>query len=213
MIKKIFGAITLLGLAIGAQAQVTIQLNLDGLLDQLGGYSPTSSLVLVVADVDGNGFGLDSIAAGQSLTAGSYIGDSNDYVVFVGDLSAFSEPGVGQLGVNGAQTTTDWTAGDQLAVVWFPSLTTASATVVDGSSYGYITSTIFVTPANGGTATYQIITAAAKGYSEPDEFTYSASTVEATASFVVGGSAVPEPSTIALVLGGILVLTLFKWRA
>jgi hypothetical protein len=83
--------------------------------------------------------------------------------------------------------------GDQLAVVWFPTLTNADLSMMSGVSYGLYSgaSSSWWVPAAGGTVSLSV----------PD----------GTMASFVSVSAIPEPSTYAAIFGG-LALGFATWR-
>ena len=114
--------------------------------------------LLVASTVDG-GFaidglpGADRIVAGASTAVGSIIGGSDDLVVARGNLATwFVEDGVldypvlissYQAPVYGGANS-KWGVGDPLALLWFPTQTTASTILAEGTEYGFYTSAVAV---------------------------------------------------------------------
>jgi hypothetical protein len=198
--------------AIVAPAHATITLSFQAQELLQGGVgtnpAPGGSLVLLVADTTGGGFGNLSQGA---ITVGSIISHtSNDLIVGQFSLTPASpftqnEP---VLNASGPFTLSGgWAAGDPLAIYWIPSLTSANTTVGGGVAYGEYTdptglhgSAAWITPSNGSTANTMLFStsgvfgtgnvAASTGY----------------ASKLTTSAAVPEPSTFAL-LGGAMGLT------
>lgn len=112
-----------------------------------GGTVSGDQLTLFVVDTSGNGF--SSIAIGQSLVAGTFIGGGDDLIVargFTYNLSGFGGADVvanANLGDNGAD------AGEAFAVVFFDGLS-KDATVASSSFYGVGTNAAWVLPDNNG---------------------------------------------------------------
>lgn len=214
MTKNTLLALCSLAFSGAATAQVvTINFNADTLRDPSSLAAPTSSIALLVIDVDGNGFGLDqgSFLPGSSITPGSTIGSSNDLIVFSSDLSTFATDGVwsistGQLTLSGA-----WTAGDAIALVWLPTLNADSTTAAAGTAYGFL-NTGFATPAAGGTVQYQVLSTTNSGFFSSDANTLNVTDAQTIANLTV--AAIPEPSTYALLLslGGLAVVSHLRRR-
>lgn len=183
------------------------------------GTVPAGSLLLLVADTTSDGFLGDNSLSGDLTSAndpGVSVANSSTTVggSFGGDLilAKLSVTTAGAL--NGGFTFDNALAsqGKNFAIIYFPSLTTASSSVPDGTNYGIVKGSDWVlTSDNTGqsfsfsttdsTTSYFRVTVAA-GVATNDSFTTSQSP-----AFVVG---VPEPS--AALLGAIGVLGLLRRR-
>jgi len=193
--------------AASAQASVTIAFNADSLRTSDGTPAPTDTLAMLVADADGLGFG--ALSAG-SINQFDTIG-SGDVVVARFDFSTFATPGVifeAPSGIN----LTGFDTGDELAIVWFPGLTTADTAIAQGQSYGLLSSSAWTVPSDGGTATgYQVISTSNNGFFGPTPETLNVTDVQSQAAF----TAVPEPRAYAAIAGALALgaLTLRRRRS
>lgn len=204
-----------------SKAAVTFNMSAATLFNSDGSTPvPTSGLMLLVADTSGtsgagsNGF--SSVAAGASLSLNSYLNGTDDLILAKWALGASSNT-AGlfsdaisnlNLGSNG------WDAGDPLALLWFPTLTTASATASAGSTYGiYFNSAAagaasldggdqWITPASGTKALNLFTTASGFGGTHSNAAT--------TASLTVSG--VPEPSRALFAALGLGLISLRRRR-
>jgi hypothetical protein len=146
-----------LALAPQAAASISLIITADRLKTADGRPMDYHGLWLLVAStVDGsfaidglNGPG-DRIVAGSSTALGSIIGGSDDLVVARGSLNDFAIDGVidWSSGVVSYQApvyggaASKWSAGDPLALLWFPELTPAHTVVATGIDYGFYTSAV-----------------------------------------------------------------------
>ena len=151
--------------ATGARATVSFDVAADRLDDINGSPVPAGALVLLVADTDGDGLG--QVTAGEVSLRSFLDGASgDDLIVYRSDLSALGIGGsygvsTGGLELGGAGTG-QWSQGDALYLVWFPSLSLSSGSVSPGEAYGAralgVTPVdganeafVYVAPINGGT--------------------------------------------------------------
>jgi len=176
-----------------------------------------SGLVLFVSSTADSTF--DSILAGSSTTVGSTLNGSDDKIIFRTDLSSYGANGVLDLttGALDLSTISGWNTGDPLALMWFPTLTTASSTITAGTEYGFYRNSTavdstqaWVTPADP-TSNYLL------GFFTKDGSELSpgasASNVASVgnASLTVGG-VVPEPGRFMLGMLGMLGLVMRRRR-
>lgn len=198
-------ALTVIGSVPLASAAVTINLAIDSVRTSSGDFVPTSTLGLLIADVDGDGFG--AIQAGASLTYGSVIG-SGDFVVGQFDFTSFSTPGITAVSVL-ADLAGAWASGARLAVVWIPDLVIGSTSVGLGVNYGIASDITWVTPADGfsNVSQYQLISSSNYGAFSPNATTLSISDLASRASL----STIPEPSA-AVALTGAAILSFAATR-
>ena len=197
------GLATLAGLAfaIVAPAQVTIAFGAGTLNNSGGTPLPTGTLVILVADTQNNGFG--TLSTG-SLTVGSLL-NGDDQVLFRATINISDPQGSVQDILSNASFTGNWNAGDALALIWLPGLTSASNTFSNGQSYGLFTTTSpaagdpWVTPTSGSLGiSLSFATQMGGG-------TYANSLGNASLT------AIPEPSTYAAITGAAM-LGLAAWR-
>jgi len=205
---------TLLASITSSKATVTLGLQADELRNDSGtAIGPTSLFLLVSSTTDGI---FDSLTADSSTAIGSLIAGTDDRIVFRGDLqSSFANyGGNGALDVTASgldlSSVSGWSQGDKLALLWFPTLTTASSTIPAGAKYGLYTdavgidgSAIWATPADGGTVNLAFYTS---GGATIGSGSNPASA--GNASFTVA----PEPSRMMLGLFGILGLAFRRRR-
>ena len=187
------------------------------LRDSSGSTAPTSSLFLLVSSTSNAAF--QDIVAGSSTAIGSLL-NGDDRVLFKGDLSSY---GNGVMTVNPTldlsnPLLTGWTSGDPLALLWFPTLTTASGTIAAGTAYGLYTnasavdgSAAWVTPSNPAT-NYKLLfyTQGGSGDDLSPGATASNAAIAGNASLTV--DAAPEPSRSMLGLIGLGMLALRRRR-
>ncbi len=194
-------------------AGATINFNLIGgetiFSDNGTTMAPSNSLVLLVADTTGGGFGnldVGNITVGSTINTGG-----NDLVV--GLLSIYN----GQPGLLYSTFNTSlfgaWDAGDPLAIYWIPSLTISNTTVGSGVSYGWFTdssaaggSAAWITPADGSNVNPLYFSTVSDIFGEVN-----AASNAGYASLSTSATVVPEPSTFGL-LGGLLALGVAFWR-
>ncbi|MCF7790208.1 MAG: PEP-CTERM sorting domain-containing protein [Prosthecobacter sp.] len=173
---------------------------------------PTTGLMLLVADTSGtNGF--SSVAGGASLSLNSFLNGTDDLILAKWALGASSAtPGFFSDAVSNLTLgANNWDAGDALALLWFPTLTTSSGTALAGDSYGiyYNSATsgasldsgdAWITPASG-TKSLNLLTT---------DYSGSHTSASTTASFTVSG--VPEPSRALLAALGLGMVSLRRRR-
>lgn len=178
-----------------------------------------SSLFFLVSSTTDSIFG--AIAENSSTAIGSLL-NGDDKILFRGDLSNYGADGVlststGSLTVNSGALT-GWTSGDPLALLWFPTLTSGSGTIVAGTQYGLYTnasavdgSDAWITPADP-TTNHKLLfyTQGASGGDLSPGAGASNLASAGNASLTVAG--VPEPSRSLLGLIGLGVLALRRRR-
>jgi len=200
--------LVLLGLS-SARAGVTINL-FAGQFYNADGTSPVpdGSLVLLISDTTGNGFG--GLTPG-SLSTGSFIDGFDDLILARAtvSLTELGNASVQDAMLSDTEFYGNWNAGDALALVWFSSLDASASTLSAGTEYGFFTTTTpqdesgsWVTPADGSTIDLKFLNSVAGGTYDPSLF---------RTNLVVG--AVPEPSAYAIMAGALtLVWTLVRRR-
>lgn len=213
-------ALTLLLIVFAAnhsQASISFLVQSDLLKDSGGTAMVQTGLVLFVSSTTDSTF--DSILAGSSTSIGSSLNGGDDKVLFKADISNYMVNGVldRATGALDLSSVSGWNTGDPLALLWFPTLTTASSTISAGTEYGFYRNAAavdgtqaWVTPADP-TSNYLL------GFFTQDGAELSPGGGAANlasagnASLTVGG-AVPEPSRSLLALIGFGVLALRRRR-
>jgi len=176
-----------------AQADVTINFDVDGLRDATGGvFAPTSTLVLLVADFGSAGFGTPF--AGFNTTNLSMWGE--DVVMARFNLS--DGDGVRQIALTGLS---DTFALRSFAMFWFPTLGLSDNVLLNGSAYGNSLPITWVAPPVGGLDGYSLFGINNTGNLSSNPFLGGVSNANMTASLIV----IPEPSSFAA-LAGLAVL-------
>lgn len=205
--KKILLLISSCAVGSFAGATVSLTYSFGGLLAANSSPIALNSVGIVVADSTGNGFIGDYVSAsadfnafaGTSLSYGSAIGGSGDDII-VGVLSAIDLGGIN--GFNDSQTITlsgDLGANDNLALYWFPTVSSASI-AGSVSEYGFFRTSnaadlvssgsdiAFIMPSDGANSTLAV---------------YSSSVGGGVADSALTAVAVPEPSTYAMLFGAL----------
>ena len=178
-----------------ASAAVTINFNADTLRDSGGVDVAQSTLALLVADANDNGFG----ALGVETINQYDVLSSGDVVVARFDFSTFLTDGVIGESLTGINLT-NFSGGDELALVWLPGLDTSDTSLGGGQSYGLLSDSTWVAPADGGDSlVYQAISTSSNEFFLPNATTLSVSDLQSQASFNV----VPEPSAAAVLVGAV----------
>jgi MYXO-CTERM domain-containing protein len=187
---------------------ISFDLQAESLKDGSGTALSVNGLVLLVADTSQNGFA--TIFEGSSLALNSSLNAGDDRVLARFDLTTNNIPGF--LFENPSITYgSGWDIGDPLALLWFPTLTTASSTADAGTSYGFFSgpplngSDPWITPADGSSA-YKLYFNTTDGANIPG--THAANL--GNASLTVG--AIPEPSRALLGMVGLTALGLRRRR-
>ena len=227
MIKKIaLSAAIALGITAQSIATISISLQADLLQNNLGSAAPLSTLYMLVASTTDGDFsfingliddGQHVINGGTSTAIGSLLSPSgdltpDDFVLFRGNLTAAGTPGALDALVTGLNFANipGWDAGDPLALIWFPSLTTSSTTIPNGTRYGIYTrntsvpaegSAAWITPANG-VSNYPLGFFTQNG----ETFSPGPTAVNSAAAGRSTLTAVPEPSTLGMAALGIIGL-------
>lgn len=191
-----FITITVLLSLVSVRAQfVTISFGAGTLYDSSGNAMPSGGLVLLVADTAQDGFG--AFTSGSSLSVGSLL-DGDDQILgrafTASDAAAAATFASIPLADNPSPGLfTSLTTGDSLALVWLPSLDSATAQLSLGDSYGLFSSTsssddgaAWKVPGAGQTIAINFLTFSGGG-------THAESSAYATQS------AVPEPAAYTLV--------------
>ncbi len=197
-------------------AAYTFNISAAGLYDENGNAASKDGLVLLVADTSADGFA--TLSESTPMTLNSFInGPSNDDLILARwQLGASSgSPGLFSDTATNLSLTGNWNAGDPLALMWFPSLTTSSTAAGAGVRYGMYSNLASAgdSSLNGGdrwvtqgdgTYSLNFFTDSFGGSPRPDSAAYATLTVSGT-------GAVPEPSRV-LLLGVGLGTMLFRRR-
>ena len=197
------------------QASVTFSLQADSLQTATANTpAPASGLVMLVANTSttSGAFGSTAIQAGASLTVGANVipGDVILKTWTLGTGSSgtpgafYDVTGALNLGAGG------WATGNPLALLWFPTLTTAATTATGSTPYGIYTgpgstgSAAWTTPSDGSTVGLNFLTtnsAIAPGNLSPSL---------GVASLTV--TAAPEPSRAILAAIGLGLISFRRRR-
>lgn len=199
-----------------AEAAITFNIFSDLLKTQGGVAASQNGLVMLVADTSNDGF-ISAIQNGSSLALNGAIDglSGDDFVLARWAIG-------GSSGTDGAfyDTTNEltfpgsvsgWSSGDPLALLWFPTLTTASTLASTGDTYGLYSgpgstgSAAWITPSDGATVGLKFLMTDAA----VDAGNLSPSLGDASLTVVAG---VPEPSRSLLALLGFGVLALRRRR-
>lgn len=179
-------------LALSAKADLTVNFDIDGVRDATGAaFSPTSTLVLLVADFGNAGITVPDV--GFSTAVGATWGSDVVFARF--DLA--DGDGVRQISLSGIA---DTYAQKTFALYWFPTLDLADAVLLNGAAYGSSVPTTWATPAVGGLEGFSFFGQNNTGTLTDPVLPSGFSNARMTASSVVG-SAVPEPSSFAAFAG------------
>lgn len=139
MKKLLLAFLATKALVCGAYAyDVSFDLEADRLRANATTSFPTTGLILLVASTTNNTFGA-TITAGTSLAAGGFLDNGDDQILGRFDLSSTATAGslLTLATVSTGGTFANLSAGDRLALYWFPTLTLNSTAVPNTStSYG-----------------------------------------------------------------------------
>jgi hypothetical protein len=200
-----------------AKAGILMNFGVGDLTDQTSTLVNDNAIALIVANTSGLGLagGVNNLAGTSSLVVGTDLtiqgGGVGDLILGKANITASS----GQTGYFGG-TSGAWTlglqglaAGETVYVMWFPSLTMASTSPGAGTFYGALTNPgpldsgqAWVIPADGQTTELDANNANEGG-------TYPNANLKANFQTV----AVPEPSSILLVVTGLLGLLGLRRRS
>ncbi len=190
--KKIIYAVSFLGLTSSCWADWTINFSIDGLRNSSGVFVPASSLVLLVADMNNNGY--TAPVANFSTALDASWGSDDKVIARFSDVTN-NINGVFDAAIMGS----DIYAGKNIAMYWFPTLSLASTVMAGGTSYGttstFLTPTGWTTPASSGTTNLTFLGQNSTGNLGSGIYTNAQMTAGVTVS------AIPEPSTFAALFG------------
>ncbi len=203
-----------------AQATIVVNLQADLLKNELGTAAPMGSLAFLVASTTDATFA--SLTLGASTAVGSLVAGTDDYIVGrvpvnswadVGAFeAAFSSSGAGALNLSSIP---GWNAGDPLALVWIPALTSSSATIPANARYGLFTratatasdgSAAWITPNDGSSISLAFVTQDGGIFSPGPTASNTPASSRSTLTVV------PEPATASLGLFGLAALCGFRRR-
>jgi hypothetical protein len=192
----------------------TVNFGLGNLRDQNSALVVDGSLAIAVADTAGLGLaGLTNQLTGtMSLTPGSAIGSGNGYYLM--NLTANGTSGGYESGaVNNQTLTSPLATGQNVYIIWFPTLTTSSTTIGNGTWYGVI---------GGAQASPYSIGEGGQAWTIPsggstvNMYADDASNFGSVPSSLLTAqwhtAAIPEPSTLLLVGAGLMGLITLRRR-
>jgi MYXO-CTERM domain-containing protein len=219
MTRRILLCASLLFLVISpASATIAFLIDGDTLKDSTGGALGQSSLFMLVSSTTNGTF--EAITEGSFTAVGSLL-NADDRILFRGDLlgspnvNGVLQVGTGALTLN-TGLLTNWTVGDPLALLWFPTLTAGSNTIPAGTKYGLYTnasavdgSDPWITPADGATDHNLIFYTKDGSELSPGA---GATNLAAAGNASLTVDAVPEPSRSMLGLIGFGMLALRRRR-
>lgn len=137
MLKKTAILVPLLA-AISYSAHATIVFNVQAdRINTAGGVPiPQSSLILLIGSTLDGAFG--TVLPGSLTAPGSSL-NGDDRVLFRTNAASYGVNGVVDFSTGPLvlATVPNWTPGDPLALLWFPTLTSASLTIPEGTPYGF----------------------------------------------------------------------------
>ncbi len=176
---------------------------------------PVGALWVLVADTANNGFGAvtNYNGVGTSLdVGGAPTIQADDLVLKRGAVDASDGAGMINFGavlIGTLGSPASWSAGNPLALFWFPTFTT-NDNATSGGSYGMYTTNAalngglaWVTPSDGSTVSLSPLITSSAGGSQPNSL--------GAANLTVLGT-IPEPSSVASLVLGLGALTLFLRR-
>ena len=190
-------------------ATVSLQFQAGNFTDRSGTALTAGMLGVLVADTSGDGFaGLVDGSAdlnGSILTVGNTLGQSNIQIV---GITSAADIGTGTTG-GFADTFTltysgDFGSGDGLGFYWFSGINTTGTTILQGTDYGFYSSSVvdanagadvsfFSVLTDGGVFTLATFDSSIDG-TDPDPSAFQA-------QYTTFAVAVPEPSTFAALAG------------
>jgi hypothetical protein len=191
-IARLRTALSLVALS-AACAHGSITLNLEGglLYDAFGDALPDGTLIIAVSAGVDDMFEQPTPGAfvvGDDRLIGSGGADQN-----VAGLGSFS------LAFTTVELSGGLAAGQPFGIYWFPGYTNISQELTAGSSFGFFTHPSWTVPNDGDTGSFGLETIAIDGL-VPDTMTIASYTV------------VPEPSTYALLFGGLALIGVWVRR-
>jgi len=197
-------ALAVVSAASSALASVTIDISGGALFNSAGAPLADGSLLYAVSSAS-NVFPTGADAS-TSISVGDFTFGDN---VLLGSTvvdSGVAGPGTFDLILSGLNLSGGVSAGNHIALFWIPtfsgSSTSNTAALIKGVSYGVYVDPTWTVPAEGATVGYAVETVFIGG-SIADSLT--------KATQLVGGSAIPEPSSFAA-LAGFAVLGLAASR-
>jgi hypothetical protein len=122
---------------ISTSQALLINLGLDEVRNFSGNSTATSTLALLVVDKNLSGT-FETPQDGWSTAVGSF---GSDFIAWRGNFSPSATAGVFLEGISISIGTADVPANSAFGLYWFPTLTTGSATLTAGTTYGFYTST------------------------------------------------------------------------
>ncbi len=137
MNKLLAASLTILLIATSESQAVGFETGLDEVRDSGGSLVAIDTLILLVVDRDGDGFGVPE--ADASAVLNTYL-VNDDFIAWRGDFSG-GDAGVFFDQINFNIGSFDIPLDAPFAVYWFPTLTLDATAIPAGTSFGYYTST------------------------------------------------------------------------
>jgi len=192
--------------------QVVLNFNVGVIRDQNQNPASVGSIGLLVADTTGAGFASGNSLAGSTLSAGNTLGASNDLIIqtfTVQDIPGI--PASLQTDIQFSVTISipdSLAQGTKLALYWFPSINGTTGTVYGGTYYGFYRSdTVDTASGSSPGIAYSVPAAGTWSLATWDNFVLgSTSLATQTSLSALNYIAIPEPSSIALMGGGLFAM-------
>jgi hypothetical protein len=206
------GVSLLIGMVTSAKAQIIINTEFANLFKSDGTTGIGAGKIGILVADEGTTPGIID-PFGTMLTLGSYLGGTSDdrIVGITSSIASVAGFGSGFQDNFSISYTGNLGSGDKLYLLWFPTLTTMGSTVGSGISYGLYRSDV-VNTASGSDISFALpagptFNGSLAGYLDSIAPGSGITTNDFTANYT---TAVPEPSTIAVLQVAALVVLMFR---